>query len=178
MNHTPDIEPGAERIWLSEVTDRVDEIEDAFCFDEITVDNGATERLDDYGAVIEDLVTCGTCGKTWNNALISERTPTPSARCPYEYMHDDLAELATLTALLDELKGYGGDHQWRGDWYPGDLIRDDAFEDHARALADDIGAVDSEASWPSSHIDWPAAAAALQQDYSEVEYGGVTYWYR
>lgn len=28
-------------------------------------------------------MACGTCGRTWN----SEETPTPAARCPYEYEH-------------------------------------------------------------------------------------------
>lgn len=28
-------------------------------------------------------MTCGTCGRTWN----SDETPTPAARCPYEYEH-------------------------------------------------------------------------------------------
>lgn len=165
-------------IDLRDITDRVDEIEDAFAFEEIDTSNGATEQHDDDGNVVEDLVTCGTCGRTWNDALISERTPAPSGRCPYERMHDDLAELATLIALLDEMKGYGGDHQWNGDWYPGSMIRDSYFEEYAQQLAEDIDAISDNADWPLSYIDWEAAAAALQQDYSTVEYEGVTYWYR
>lgn len=88
---------------------------------------------------------------------------------------DEAAELQELTALLVELLGMGGDHQWRGDWYPGSLIADSYFEDYARELADDIGAIDSNAGWPTRHIDWKAAAAELATDYSEVEVAGCTY---
>lgn len=88
------------------------------------------------------------------------------------------AELATLEALLDDLQGGGGDEQWRGDWYPVTLIRDSYFKDYAQELAEDIGAINSDAAWPAYCIDWDRAARELQMDYSTVEYDGVTYWYR
>lgn len=97
----------------------------------------------------------------------------------YETDQDSLfAELSTLEGLLDDLKGNGGDHQWNGDWYPVTLIRDTYFEDYAQQLAEDIGAVPSDYSWPASHIDWEAAADALQMDYTSVEFDGITYWTR
>lgn len=96
-----------------------------------------------------------------------------------EQAQDDLfAELNTLEKLLDELKGYGGDEQWRGDWYPITLIRDSHFRDYAEELADDIGAINSDATWPNNCIDWERAARELQSDYSSVEFDGITYWYR
>ena len=91
---------------------------------------------------------------------------------------DETEELQTLENLLEELKGCGGDEQWEGDWYPITLIRDSYFEDYAEELANDIGAINSEASWPNNCIDWERAARELQQDYSSVEFDGVTYWYR
>lgn len=91
---------------------------------------------------------------------------------------DEETEFSSLTKLLNELCGSGGDEQWRGDWYPVTLIRDDYFEQYARDLADDIGAINRDAKWPNTHIDWEAAARDLQQDYSSVEWDGVTYWYR
>lgn len=87
-------------------------------------------------------------------------------------------ELSALDSLLNDLKGNGGDEQWQGDWYPITLIRDDYFEDYAREFAEDIGAIPSDYSWPASHIDWEAAAEALQMDYTSVEFDGVTYWFR
>ena len=91
---------------------------------------------------------------------------------------DDADELETLESLLSDLKGYGGDEQWRGDWYPIVLIRDSYFRDYAEQLADDIGAINSEATWPNNCVDWQRAARELQTDYSTVEFGGFTYWYR
>lgn len=87
-------------------------------------------------------------------------------------------ELKQLEDLLDETRGYSGDHQWRGDWYPGLMIRDSYFEAYAEELANDIGAIDRNAKWPLTHIDWEAAARDLQQDYSTVDWDGVTYWCR
>lgn len=32
-------------------------------------------------------VTCGACGLSWDDAITTERTPTPAGRCPFEYFH-------------------------------------------------------------------------------------------
>lgn len=40
---------------------------------------------------------------------------------------DEAEELELLSSFLEEFKGYGGDEEWRGDWYPVTLIRDDYF---------------------------------------------------
>lgn len=29
--------------------------------------------------------TCGTCGRSWDDGHTSSVTPTPGARCPFEY---------------------------------------------------------------------------------------------
>lgn len=87
--------------------------------------------------------------------------------------NDDVNE---LNALLAELAGNGGDHQWQGVWYPVTLIRDSYFEDYARQLAEEIGAIPDE--WPANCIDWEWAARELQTDYTSVEYDGITFWYR
>lgn len=58
------------------------------------------------------------------------------------------------------------------------LIDKDYFVTYAEELADDIGAVDRDASWPLTHIDWDAAADDLKQDYSEAEFDGHTYYTR
>lgn len=90
----------------------------------------------------------------------------------------DAAELADLEALMSELQGMGGDEQWEGAWYPATLIDDSYFETYAQELADDIGAVNSDASWPNNCIDWKRAARELQRDYSYVDVGDRTYWTR
>jgi hypothetical protein len=92
---------------------------------------------------------------------------------------DEAQEFTELSALLEELKGCGGDHQWRGDWYPVTLIHDCYFEKYAQELASDIyGKEIDKAQWPFDCIDWEKAASDLQGDYSTVDYDGVTYWYR
>lgn len=91
---------------------------------------------------------------------------------------EEAQELVTLEALLDDLRGNGGDEQWQGDWFPVTLVRDTYFVDYARELADDIGAVPSEYTWPTSCIDWDRAARELRMDYTSTEFDGVTYWYR
>lgn len=83
--------------------------------------------------------------------------------------HEDREELAELVELESTIT----------DWKYGEtLIPEDRFEDYARELAEDIGAVDKSAGWPSSFIDWPAAADALRMDFTSVEYQGSTYLVR
>lgn len=38
-------------------------------------------------ATATDLATCGTCGRSWDDGVVTGMTPTPSARCPFEYFH-------------------------------------------------------------------------------------------
>lgn len=58
------------------------------------------------------------------------------------------------------------------------LIREDDFVDYAKELASDIGAVADSGEWPTSYIDWDAAADALLIDYTEYEWDGNTYYCR
>ena len=95
-----------------------------------------------------------------------------------EYLETPDCELSGLRKLLAELEGTGGDEQWRGDWYPVTLIRDSYFKTYAQDLAEEIGAVDADAKWPNSCIDWDHAARELQYDYTCVDVCGVTYYTR
>ena len=94
------------------------------------------------------------------------------------YDEEEAQERVMLESLLAELNGMGGDEQWRGDWYPVTLIKESYFEDYARELADDIGAVSKDATWPNNCIDWEEAADMLKQDYSSLEMDGETYYTR
>lgn len=86
---------------------------------------------------------------------------------------DDLMELAKLESLVDEAANCAGD------WPDGAaLIAEHHFEEYAQELAEDIGAVPKDLSWPACHIDWTAAAEALKMDYSSVTYGTTEYWVR
>ena len=89
------------------------------------------------------------------------------------FYEDERNELTALEALADEAEGYAPDWQ-----YGETLIRDSYFETYARELAEDLGAIPKDLSWPACHIDWDAATEALKQDYTSVDFGDVTYWVR
>lgn len=81
-------------------------------------------------------------------------------------------ELDQLKALAEQGEGYG-------DWEYGEtLIRESYFEDYAQDLAYDLGAVKKDSQWPNNHIDWAAAANELKIDYTELDFGGVSYLMR
>ena len=85
---------------------------------------------------------------------------------------DEGRELKALKALAEE-------GEQCADWKHGEtLIRDSYFEDHARELAEDIGAVGRDMQWPLQYIDWERAADALKMDYTSIDFDGVTYWAR
>jgi antirestriction protein len=86
---------------------------------------------------------------------------------------DETDELAALEALAKDAESYSDD--WE---YGATLIRDSYFKEYAMELADDIGAIDKDASWPCNCIDWDQAARELRMDYTAVEFDGVTYWVR
>ncbi len=90
-----------------------------------------------------------------------------------EWNDDFIIELKALEALNAEGEDYAAD------WIHGEtLIRDTYFEDYAQELADDIGAVATDAVWPYTCIDWTQAARELQMDYTQVDFDGVAYWIR
>ena len=49
---------------------------------------GAGRRVDEMGKQVDAWAVCGHCGRTWNDALSTSRTPAPSARCPFEELHE------------------------------------------------------------------------------------------
>jgi len=81
-------------------------------------------------------------------------------------------ELKALQSLAEEGEG-------SPDWQHGEsLIRDTYFEDYARQLAEDIGAISGDEKWPLTCLDWEKAADELKQDYFTVDFGGEVYWIR
>lgn len=112
---------------------------------------------------------------------IESREETANELAEWHNDYDD--EFQAIEEFLSEVKGYGGDEQWRGDWYPITFIMDRHFEDYAQELAEDIGAINRDSAWPNNCIDWKQAASELQMDYSSVwvmnEKGhSHCYWYR
>lgn len=89
----------------------------------------------------------------------------------------DAEERYLLASILDELKGNGGDEQWRGDWYPVTLVCDSYLVDYFRELLDECGEIPTSLA-PYIEIDWEATARNMRMDYSCIEIDGLTYWYR
>lgn len=58
------------------------------------------------------------------------------------------------------------------------MIPEDEFEEYAQVLADDIGAINAEAHWPLTCIDWEQAARELSYDYLFVYFAGTNYYVR
>lgn len=55
------------------------------------------------------LATCGTCGRSWDDAVVTSMTPAPSARCPFEYYHKEYKSQAAKDA---QESGYGDADYW------------------------------------------------------------------
>lgn len=89
-------------------------------------------------------------------------------------LHTDLKQ---VLSVLEELKGNGGDEQWRGDWYPVTMIAEHYFTDYAEELLKDCGDLPQEIPH-YIEIDWEATADNIKVDYSAIEIDGTTYYFR
>ena len=90
-----------------------------------------------------------------------------------EWYVDNLEELKALESLIHDLRGMGGDEQWRGDWYPANLIRYSAFENAMDEMVADC--YDLDALKIPSFVTLTLDYKALEQDYSSVDVFGVEY---
>jgi hypothetical protein len=84
-------------------------------------------------------------------------------------------ELKALLALQDEAEGYAPD--WR---HGATLLRDSYFDESwAEQELQDLGYLPKDLPGIiSNNIDWRGVLEDLKQDYTEVDYDGVTYWVR
>lgn len=58
------------------------------------------------------------------------------------------------------------------------FINENYFEEYAQEFAIDIGAISSDAPWPTYCIDWEQAARELAMDYMDTSFEGESYYYR
>lgn len=82
----------------------------------------------------------------------------------------DRERLAAIEALAEEI----GEEWVHGAF----LVPEDEFEDHARDVAEETGAIESDTQWPATCIDWGRAADELRMDYTSVTFDGVDYLVR
>ena len=80
-------------------------------------------------------------------------------------------ELADLEAFKEE--AISATSEWD---YGATFISADYFQDYARELAEDIGAISRDAEWPLCCIDWEQASDLLKQDYSTADFDGREYF--
>ena len=86
-------------------------------------------------------------------------------------------ELAELEEELKPLQKFKEEAEGYCEWHSGaTLIRDCYFVEYAKQFADDIGAINRDQNWPLNCIDWKEAAEELQQDFTEVDFDGESYW--
>ena len=134
--------------------------------------NNSEDILDSRDIIerIEELV--GEQSDLLAGAACPEDLPEEEREAFKEWEADYSEELDNLRKLAEQGEG-------SPDWPYGEtLIRDSYFQDYAEELADDIGAIDRNANWPLTCIDWERAARELQSDYFSVDFAGVTYWIR
>jgi hypothetical protein len=90
---------------------------------------------------------------------------------------DAATELAELTQFFAE-ESQESEPYSRGEFNEPTLILDSYFQEYAQELAEDIGAIDKDATWPNNCIDWEHACRELKYDYTSVTFGGYEYWVR
>lgn len=164
-----DISNSADIIDSRNLVERVEELERTLAGVDCHECGGAGVLGD--GKDAPGCAHCNECGCVDMGAMTAAER---EAHVEYQEWTDEHEELLRLRALVEELNSASSDSADDGIT----MIRDSYFEQYARDLADDIGAVSSDASWPNTCIDWEKAASELQVDYSTVDYDGVTYWVR
>lgn len=91
-------------------------------------------------------------------------------------MADEFNEWSALCEIAAELEGEGGDHEWEGDWYPQEVIRESDFEQRMDDMFSDCYSECGKnlPSWASITLDYDA----LKEDYSEHSFEGNTFLVR
>lgn len=95
------------------------------------------------------------------------------------YQSKEIEEFAEELENLQKLKKDYIDSFGDSSWGFGALfIADSYFIEYAQELASDIGAINDDATWPNTHIDWDSAASELQNDYTEFDFDGFEFYAR
>jgi hypothetical protein len=141
-------------------------------------------HISDWEEARENFAADPTTGDDYSAALIAladwlEIEPPVAAKIVGELSDflevgesENSRELRALISLKEEGEGCG-------DWRYGEaLIRESYFVEYAKQLAEDIGAISGKETWPLACLDWEQAADELKQDYTELDFDGVSYYIR
>lgn len=88
------------------------------------------------------------------------------------FTSDDAEEMAALAELANA--GARSSDDWS---HGATLVRDSYFQEYAKDYVNETTSVDKD-NWLYNHIDWDSVAADIQQDYTYMNFQGVTYWVR
>ena len=157
---TDEIDNSMDVIDSRDIIARIDELE--------SEQTDLQDSLDEAEEELESLDEDAT-----NQERMERENAAREAEGALKTFNDDYGEeLKVLKSIADECEGYG-------DWSYGEiLINEEHFEDYARELAEDIGAIPKDSKWPCTCIDWEQAAEELKADYTSVDFNGTTYYMR
>jgi len=66
------------------------------------IESGDPNTSGPNGEHVPEWTTCGTCGRTWDDARITGVTPAPSGRCPFEWWHEAEEDVPAQSYRLTE----------------------------------------------------------------------------
>lgn len=127
------------------------------------------ERIDELRASLDGTPFGGEDYDAATLKRVHEETPE-EWRTVADWDDDDVRELVELLEFKEAAEPCTS--EWK---YGATFIRDSYFREYAEQLAEDIGAINSDAGWPNNCIDWEQAANDLLADYSTFTVGGCTY---
>lgn len=127
-----------------------------------------TDRIDELRGELEDWHDEQDTTLSFEYALQDADNFAPLA--------DEFNEWSALCEIAAELEGEGGDHEWEGDWYPGEVIHVSDFEQRMDDMMEDCyhEKYKNLPSFISITLDYDA----LKQDYSEHTFEGNTFLVR
>jgi len=134
-------------------------------------------RFEELETALQDAHAEDTAGLEFDGWLASVIL-TSIERAPEHEMLVEAVEFQQITEFLESVAGYGGDEQWRGDWYPVTFIAHSYFTEYAEELANDVCDMKNSTNWPFNCIDWDKAARELAYDYSIATVGESDFYYR
>lgn len=130
-------------------------------------------RCDPYAGAHEELWVMDYQG--YGEALSGECSPAEAARIARMIVSAEEASGIPAGAVAAWLGNGNDDTDGLSDYYQGEYDSERAF---AEQYADDIGALDADAGWPYSSVDWEQATRELMMDFWSADAPGGVFIFR
>lgn len=141
-------------------------------YDDVIDSRDVIERIEELGEELADKLNESTKSEDWNADNLSEGNYQFMVNSLPESDRDDIEEYWKLVALAEEAS------QYSSDWEYGEtLIRYSYFEDYCQEMLEDCGDIPKDLPW-YIEVDWKKTAENIAQDYTEVDFNGVSYYIR